>query len=154
MIQKYRIDSMKVLILLLLAAAPLMAHAQFTFTTNTDGSLNVKQYTGPGGVVVIPSTTNGLTVTSIGINAFLNSSTLTNVTIPNTITSMGDYAFYNCINLTNATFGTSLTNIGSQVGKALWLHQPDERYNPQQCHHHREVGFLWLHQTAWCGDSQ
>ncbi len=104
----------RLLRVLLVVAAPLVAHAQFTFTTNSDGSLNLKQYTGPGGAVVIPSTTNGLTVTSIGINAFLNSSIVTNVTIPNSVISMGDYAFYNCTGLTNATIGNSLTNIGSQ----------------------------------------
>ncbi len=104
---------MKLLTLLLLVAAPMVAHAQFTFTTN-NGTLTIKNYTGPGGVVAIPSTTNGLTVTSIGINAFLNSTSLTNVTIPNSVTSMGDYAFYNCTGLTNAALGTGLTNIGSQ----------------------------------------
>ena len=113
MVQKYRVDYMKLLTLLLLVAAPMVVHAQFTFTTN-NGTLTIKGYTGPGGTVVIPSTTNGLTVTSIGINAFLNSTSLTNVTIPNSVTSMGDYAFYNCTSLTNATFGTGLTNIGSQ----------------------------------------
>ncbi len=99
--------------ILLFLVAPLVAHAQFAFTTN-NGMLTVTGYTGPAGAVVIPSTTNGLTVTGIGINAFLNRTNVTSVTIPNSVTNMGDYAFYNCIGLSNVTFGTGLTNIGSQ----------------------------------------
>ncbi len=48
---------------------PGAARAQFLFETN-NGSLTITGYTGPGGNVVIPSTTNGLLVTSIGDNAF------------------------------------------------------------------------------------
>jgi len=44
---------------------PVAVQAQFNFTTNNDGSLNIAKYT-DGGIVIIPSTTNGLPVTSIG----------------------------------------------------------------------------------------
>jgi len=90
---------------------PTVVCAQFQFTTNNDGSLNIYKYTGSGGVVTIPSTTNGLTVTSIGNSAFQFAS-LTSITIPNSVISLGNYAFYGCGNLTNATIGNSVTNIG------------------------------------------
>ena len=45
------------LLLLLLFAMPAVVQAQFTFTTNIDGTLNIYQYTGDGGDVIIPDTT-------------------------------------------------------------------------------------------------
>ena len=62
--------AIRLLLLLLLLALPAVGQAQFNFTTNTDGSLNISQYTGSGGAVVIPSMTNGLPVTSIGNDSF------------------------------------------------------------------------------------
>ena len=112
---------------------PAVMQAQFLFTTNNDGSLNIYQYTGSGGAVTIPSTTNGLPVTSIRSNAFHMSSVtsvtigtnvtsigdyafqycgLTNVTIPNSVTSIGDEAFYDCYGLISVTIPNSVTNIG------------------------------------------
>jgi hypothetical protein len=98
--------------LLCAALLPAAAQTQFTFTTNNDGSLNISRYTGSGGVVVIPSTTNGLAVTSIGTNAFQNCTSLTSVTIPNSVTSIGNEAFFDCGSLTSVTIGTNVTSIG------------------------------------------
>jgi hypothetical protein len=81
------------LVQICLAILPALANAQFTFTTNSDGSLNIYQYTGSGGAVTIPDATNGLPITSIGTNAFENAA-LSSVTIPDSITSIGDWAFY------------------------------------------------------------
>jgi len=48
--------------LLCALAFPTVGHAQFTFTTN-NGSNTITGYTGPGGMVTIPGSTNGLPVT-------------------------------------------------------------------------------------------
>jgi len=94
---------------------PLAAQAQFTFVTN-NGAITITRYIGSGGAVVIPDTTNGYPVVSIGANAFLNaSSNMTSVTIPNSITSIGDRAFYTCYRLTSVTIPTSATNIGNSA---------------------------------------
>jgi hypothetical protein len=61
----------QVLQMLLLLASPTLLQAQFIFTTNTDGSLNISNYVGSANKVVIPNTTNGLLITSIGGGAFL-----------------------------------------------------------------------------------
>src|ERR1700733_11957082 len=90
----------KLLSLVLLLALPLAAQAQFTFTTNS-GALTITAYTGPGGVVAIPATTNGYPVTSIGEGAFASCPGLTSVTIPNSVTSIGVQVFADCISLTN-----------------------------------------------------
>jgi hypothetical protein len=95
---------------LLLALLPLAGLAQFTFTTN-NGALTITSYTGPGGNVIIPSTTNGLPVASIGSKAFWQCFTLLNVTIPDTVTNIGSLAFDHCIAMTNVTLSQSLKTI-------------------------------------------
>jgi hypothetical protein len=100
----------KRLLLLLFLAPPVMAQAQYTFTTNSDGSLNIAQYTGPGGAVIIPNTTNSLPITTIGDAAFFNNSTLTSVTVGTNVTTIADQAF-SYSSLTNVTLPASVTNI-------------------------------------------
>ncbi len=99
-------------ITLLLLAPPAVVRAQFTFTTNHDGSLNIYEYTGSGGEVTIPDTTNGLPITSIGEEAFYQDFTLTNVTIGANVTSIGENAFFQCSSLSSVTIPGSVTNIG------------------------------------------
>lgn len=78
--------------LILLLTLSANAQAQFTFTTN-NGAVTITRYTGPGGDVTIPDTTNGLPVTGIGPLAFAYCFNLTNVTIPGSITTLGQSAF-------------------------------------------------------------
>src|SRR3982751_691556 len=96
-----------ILITIFVSALVTQAHAQFTFTTNS-GAITITKYTGPGGDVTIPSTINGLPVTTIGSGAFWQCFTLLNVTIPNTVTNIGYLAFDHCIAMTNVTLPQSL----------------------------------------------
>lgn len=116
-----------------LLASTVAVQAQFDFTTN-DGSITITGYT--GGDAMIPSSTNGLPVTSIGEGAFegcfldltnvtipdsvtnigyyafIGCSKLASLTIPNSVTSLGDYAFDGCTGLTNVNVGSSVKSIG------------------------------------------
>ena len=65
--------------------------------------------------VVIPSTYNGLPVTSIGYSAFSYCTGLTSIEIPNSVTSIGDWAFYECISLTSIEIPNSVTSIGEKA---------------------------------------
>jgi BspA type Leucine rich repeat region (6 copies) len=92
-----------------LLALPAVVHAQFTYTTS-GGVVTITGYTGSDNDVTIPSIISGLPVTKIGNFAF-NSSSITNVTIPNSVTYIGSYAFQYCIGLTSVTIPNSVTYI-------------------------------------------
>ncbi len=94
----------------MLLALPGAALAQFTFTTN-NSAITITGYTGPGGAVTIPATTNGYPVTAIGSLAFYSQTSLTSVVLPSSVVTIGSQAFYYCANLTSATLGGGLTNI-------------------------------------------
>ena len=111
---------------------PAVVQAQLSFTTNS-GAITITGYDTTAGLdVVIPATTNGYPITSIGDYAFyfcpitnvtigtnittigdeaFVASGLTKVTIPNSVTSIGPYSFV-CSNLTSVSIPNSVTNIG------------------------------------------
>ena len=111
--------ALPVLTAVLILATPAALQAQFTFTTN-NGTITITGYTGRGGVVVIPSTINGLPVTSIGYEAFQYSS-ITGVTIPNSVTNIGGPAFSYCYSLTNIMVDP-LNSAFSSVDGVLFNH--------------------------------
>ena len=96
--------------LVLALGLPAAVQAQYTYTTNT-GTITITGYTGSGGAVIIPSTINGLPVTSIGTNAFVFCN-VTSVTIPSSVTTIGAWAFSYCFSLTNVAIPNSVTSIG------------------------------------------
>lgn len=100
----------KLLLLLLFLSPLVVAQAQFNFTTNNDGSLNIAQYAGPGGAVIIPNTTNGLPITSIGDASFFEKTNLTSVTVGTNVATISDQAF-SYSSLTSITLPASVTNI-------------------------------------------
>jgi hypothetical protein len=94
------------LLLLLLSN---VANAQYTYAIKGSGGITITRYTGPGGVVVIPSVINGLPVIAIGEAAFFNTAVIA-VTIPDSVTSVGFDAFGNT-GVTNITIGSGVTDL-------------------------------------------
>ena len=86
------------------------------YKTKSDGTAEVSGYEGTDTKVVIarkhPET--GLTVTSIGANAF-ETRTVTEIVIPDTVTEIGDEALKDCKNLEKVYLPTSLTKLGTYV---------------------------------------
>jgi hypothetical protein len=117
--------SLTVLLPFLLLFSAAAVHAQFTYTTNAGGT-SITITGGPGGAVNIPGSINGLTVTSIGEQAFGGywaeggiyfqpNVLLTSVTIPGSVTNIGDFAFYYCSDLTQVTISNGLIEIGVEA---------------------------------------
>ena len=52
-------------------------------------------------------------VTSIGVGAFRNCTSLTSITIGNHVSNIGNWAFERCTSLTSITIGSHVSNIGS-----------------------------------------
>ena len=86
----------------LLLTVPAAVQAQFNYTTN-NGTITITGYTGPAGAVTVPSTINGLPVTSIGQQAFFFAG-VTSVSIPGSVTYIGGYAFRSCASLRGVYF--------------------------------------------------
>ncbi|MBE6426637.1 MAG: leucine-rich repeat domain-containing protein, partial [Planctomycetaceae bacterium] len=102
--------------------------------TEYEDHIRIRKYTGSASDVTIPSTINGLPVTSISNGTFschprLNSvtipksvthigrgafcrDTLTSVTIPNSVKCIGKNTFCGCESLTSVTIPNSVTSIG------------------------------------------
>jgi hypothetical protein len=71
------------------------------------GGIAITGYTGSGGDVVIPSEIGGVPVVRIEYRAFVDSITLTSVTIPDSVTFIESEAFLQCTNLTSVTIAGS-----------------------------------------------
>lgn len=82
----------------------------FNLTTGT-----ITKYNGTDTVVVIPSKINGVTVTTIGTDAFFGLN-ITSVTIPDSVTEIGANAFAGCTNLTSVTYGGDWSKLTIQSG--------------------------------------
>lgn len=65
--------------------------------------------------MVIPSKINGVTVTTIGTDAFLGLN-ITSVTIPASVTEIGSNAFADCTNLTSVNYKGDWSNLTIQSG--------------------------------------
>jgi uncharacterized repeat protein (TIGR03803 family) len=89
--QKHQVNQTLVVLVSLLLAWPTVALAQFTFSTNSDGTLTVTGYSGTNANIVIPGMTNGMLVTEIGSNAFYDVGVT--ITVPNSVTNLADSAF-------------------------------------------------------------
>ena len=80
--------------------------------TLIDNEYSVTDYTGNAEEVIIPSTYNGKSVTSIGDNAFnvgiRGNDSLKSITIPDSVQRIGYYAFIFCYNLESVYYSGSV----------------------------------------------
>ncbi len=99
---------------------PGVVNAQLSYADNGDGTATITSCDpNYDGVVTIPSSTNGLTVISIGDSAFLGCG-LTGVMIPDSVTSIWANAFCDCTSLTNVMIGNHVTSIGYFAFACCW----------------------------------
>ena len=67
------------------------------------------------GKITIPAEVEGLKVTSIRNNAFMDCTGLTSVSIPSTVTTIGYRAFRGCTGLTSVSLGNGVKELGDYV---------------------------------------
>lgn len=106
-----RVRFLLFLSLLVICAA---AQAQFSYFIR-DGKVTITKCVCSDGAVTIPSSIEGLPVTSVGNSdywPFAGCTVVKSVTIPSSVTTIGRNAFYDCSSLTNITIPGSITNIG------------------------------------------
>ena len=116
---KKRLISLLIAVTMLISFVPVIANAEtitygdLTFDKST-GAITVCD-TSASGDLVIPSTIDGVNVTSIGDSAFYYCSGITSITIPDSVTSIGERAFRWCNGLTNIEIPNGVTSIGKEV---------------------------------------
>jgi hypothetical protein len=108
-----KIKNKPLFITLALLLMPVMTQAQVNYAVSGNTAY-VTNSPNASGNVVIANTYDGYPVTSIGYEAFDDTS-LTSVTIPNSVASIGGGAFGHCSGLTSVTIGNSVTNIGNNA---------------------------------------
>ena len=70
-----------------------------TYAPITTTTCKVISYAGTASTLTIPETVEGMTVTEIGEQAFMNNTILVSIDLPDTITIIRARAFKGCINL-------------------------------------------------------
>jgi len=86
------------------------------FTLINDAAYEVSKGTSTATVVIIPAVHNGLPVTKIADDGFMNYTVMTSIVIPNSVTSIGDGAFSGCSSLTSISVAGDNTAFASQDG--------------------------------------
>ncbi|MBR6739049.1 MAG: leucine-rich repeat domain-containing protein [Oscillospiraceae bacterium] len=111
---------MKRLFILLLAlclassAAWAQTEGDFAYSIS-GGEAKITAYTGSAAELTLPDTLGGCPVTSIGVCAFRDCKTLTQVTTPDSVTRIGSRAFHNCHALAQITIPESVVRIDTHA---------------------------------------
>ena len=101
------------LLLLLVGALTVTAHATGTFVPNPADSTILLRYDDDGTAnITIPNTFK-----TVGAQAFMGNTSIQSVTIPSSVTSMGADAFANCTALTTVNLSTNLDGIPARAFK-------------------------------------
>ncbi len=87
----------------------------FVLDQNTDTYILSEIGTCTDKEIIVPSTYNGKSVTSIRDGAFSGCSDFTSISLPDSITDIGIYTFSNCTALTSVKLPSGLTSIGDSV---------------------------------------
>ncbi len=84
---------------------------KFKYEKNSEG-VTITGYSGKSEIIEIPAKIDGLSVTEIGVGAFLDYKNLKEIIFPDSIKKIGDYAFCDCGNLEKVNMPNRLKEIG------------------------------------------
>ena len=86
--------------------------------------ITITGYDGTAEELVIPADIDGVKVTSIRAGAFMGSSSLKRVELPEGLTNIGYWAFRDCSSLTSINIPESVTDIGTLAFSSTpWLEE-------------------------------
>lgn len=88
-------------------------YEDYLYTVLEDGTVEIVGYEGDDTQLVIPDVIDGMSVSSIGDNAFNGCETISAVMIPDSVIKIGSYAFLNCSVLEGAVILGDVSSIGS-----------------------------------------
>lgn len=90
----------------------------------SNGTLSLFAYLGDEENIVIPAYVNGMKVTWIGYNAFIDNNKIVNVTISEGIENISECAFMRCNNLETVNVPKSVVYFGGEVERQLFTNCP------------------------------
>ncbi len=94
------------------------ANPDYEYELLSDDTVQITEYLGNGGIVVIPPYLGGYPVTQIGARSFEQSSSrslLIGVSIPDSVTEIGWYAFGDCTALRDVNMGNGVTRMNGMA---------------------------------------
>ena len=104
------------------------ASEDFSYYICDDDTAAIVKYNGSKETVTIPSYIDGIKVTVVDTFAFMNSTSIKSVVIPDGVTEIGVYAFSGCKNLSNISIPKSVTLIKSSAFSGTkWLEEQSNK---------------------------
>ncbi len=88
---------------------------EYAYELNDDGSITIINYGGSEKVLEIPSSIDGLVVSTIGYGAFAESKSIEQLVIPSSVKIIEDNAFSQCSQLMQLTIPNSVVRIGTNA---------------------------------------
>jgi hypothetical protein len=92
--------------------ANLNSHSNTLTWTQSGGIITGYSGTLPSSVT-IPSSVDGVSITGLADNLFMNATNITSVTVPSGVETIGTYVFCGCTNMTSTTLPSSVLSLGS-----------------------------------------
>ena len=103
-------------IVIIALASPLCyaaVYESYSYEVNSDNTITITSFNSFHiSDVTVPDSIDGMSVTTIGDNAFKGKSSLKTVKIPESVVSIGSCAFYGCKKLTSVTLGSNVKTLG------------------------------------------
>ena len=104
------------------------ASGDFSYRICDDDTAAIMKYNGSKEKITIPSYIDGIKVTVVDTFAFMNSTSIKSVVIPDGVTEIGTYAFSGCKNLSYISIPKSVTLIKSSAFSGTkWLEEQSNK---------------------------